>query len=215
MKHVGSAVTVLLLASAARAAPCREACLQEREMRIKQLEACLKEADKAPPEARPEARIECRRRVVVPACDRLPPCPEGEHAQSGIEIVSHYFADSPEGTPLREALFQPGQTVFLRYLGVLFPDPAAREFALFGDVVLRSGARVMQRHDKELRVASRIAAKDREVGHRFAGQTSFKLPADVAAGEYAVDLVLRDDKSRLSVTRGYRFRVAKAPASEK
>jgi hypothetical protein len=202
----------LLWPLSAGAATCREACFRERGARHKQLQGCLQSADRSPPDSRPAARIECRRRLVIPSCEGLLPCPEGAPA-AAIEVVSHFFLTSAEGAPLRDAVFRPGETVFLRYFGIVLPDPAASEIALSCEAALRSGKRVLARRAKDLELRARIAAADRELGHKFGTTTSFVLPADLLPGEYTIELRLRDDKSRLSATRGYRFTVVRPKAS--
>jgi len=207
MRGVLVLCAALILAPDVRATTCREACLKARANRKKQLRDCIKEANKAPRHLRAKARVQCRRRTVIPGCEGRPPCPEGEHQRASIEIITHYFSTSKHGKPMRKAVFAPGETLFMRYQGVLSPASTAGEIRLQGDVVLRQGKRVLVRRDEELKMRKRLTDESRDLLHKFDGRVSFELAPDLKPGEYAVELQLRDEESEVDAVRGYRFQV--------
>jgi hypothetical protein len=194
-------------ASAGAATRCLERCQKERGVRRRQLDACLQQAAAGSPDARARARLECRRRTVIPSCDALPPCGDGETAPVGVDIVARYFAKTEDGEPLSEAVYRPGDTVHFRYQGLLSPDPAGSEIALHADVALKDGARTLEARPKNLTMDRRLTAAESERPVKFGGRTSFVLPADLRAGEYVVEVSLRESRSGIAAVRGYRFTV--------
>jgi len=201
-------LALLLAVGSAAAQDCRGTCMKERGYKRRQLDACLAETAKAPAGASAKARLDCRHRAVIPDCSAAPPCADGQDGTVGIDIVAHYFSRAEDGAPLDNAVFRPGDTVHFRYQGLLSPDPAGTEVALDGDVALKDGKRVIERQPKNVQVRKRLVGADRDRPHKFGGRASFKLPANLRPGEYAIEIRLREAKSGIEATRGYRFKVA-------